>query len=256
MFNANIAVIYLIFTVVGICFSWFSSSKTGASTYDSNIYRVMGHYGAGKIVVPPGSAVPLVNVTPMGTGLALVGAMLISALFHFIYAIDCRRLYTLSLIDRCNAMRWAQFGITHTILAMIVAQMLGTVTYDFLMASLMFLPCLGIMGYFEDRSFPCSPTMGNVSVLGAALLLLAYWIVVVTNFVYRYTDAAVPPPAYMWIALVGLFLYDILFFIMPWIQYRQRLGYFTVEVVQNIALVAISGIILVCVCWALADQQT
>jgi hypothetical protein len=197
----------------------------------------------------------MVTLTPSGTSLALLGAMIVGAVFHFIYAVDCRRLYTLLLVDRCNGMRWVQFGIIHTILALVVAQMLGTSTFDFLFFGFLGLPCLAILGYFADKAFPCCPTITNVVILGTALLLLAYWIPVITNFAYRNKDAGMTAPAYMWVALFFLAAFDFLVLMSPIIQARTRVSYFVTETMSALGLVVISAIVMVTVGWALSEQQ-
>lgn len=198
----------------------------------------------------------MVTLTPWGTSLAMMGALIVGALFHFVYAMDCKRLYTLLLVDRCNGMRWAQYAIIRTILGLVVAQLLGTTTFDFLMFALLALPCLGVLGYFGDRAYPCCPCMVNMVIVGTALIMLAYWIPVITNFAYRNEDAGMSAPAYMWIALFLLAFYDLLIFATPFIQFRTRVSYFIIETVSTVALVVISAIILVCVGWALADQNS
>ncbi len=253
-FNANIAVLYVALAIIAIILTWFSSGKTGASTFDSNVYRLAGHY-ASNLVVPPPTALSMVTLTPWGTSLALMGALIVGALFHFVYAVDCKRLYTLLLVDRCNGMRWAQFAIIHTILGLVVAQLLGTTTFDFLMFALLALPCLGVLGYFGDRSYPCCPCMGNMVIVGTGLIMLAYWIPVITNFAYRVDDSNVTAPPYMWIALFLFAIHDIMIFAAPLIQFRTRVSYFITEMINTLSLVVISAIILVCVGWALAEQQ-
>lgn len=254
-FNANIAILYITMATIAGIITWFAGAKTGAATFDSNVYRLTGRY-SGNTVVPPAGTASLVNLTPQALSLALLGALLCGALFHMVYALDLRRLYTLMLVDRCNSMRWAQFAIVHTLLALIVAQMLGTTTFDFMWFCLLALPILGILGYFGDRAYPCYPCMVHVVIIGVAIILLAYWVPVLTNFTYRYMDASTPPPAYMWIALVGLALFDIIFFAMPFIQARQRISYFVFEMLHSIGLLIISAVILATVAWALADQRT
>jgi hypothetical protein len=254
-FNANVGILYVALAVIAAILAWFSSTKSGAATFDSNVYRLSGHY-VGNDVVPPAGATSMVTLTPWGTALALMGALIIGAMFHFVYAADCRRMYTLLLIDRCNGMRWAQFGIIHTILALIVAQILGTTTFDFLMFALLALPCLGILGYFGDKSYPCCPCMSNVVIVGTALIMLAYWIPVITNFAYRVSDSRVAAPPYMWIALFLLLFYDAIVLVAPIIQARCRLSYFLTETINSIGLVVISAVILICVGWALADQNS
>ncbi len=254
-FNANIAVLYVALATVAIILSWLGSTKTGPATFDSNVYRLSGNY-SGNLVVPPSGVTSMVTLTPWGTGLALAGALVVGAMFHFVYASDYKRLYTLFIVDRCNGMRWAQFGIVHTILALIVAQLLGTKTFDFLFFTLLALPCLGVLGYFGDRSYPCCPFMVNIMIVGTALIMLAYWIPVITNFAYRNSDAGIAAPAYMWIALFALLIYDVLIFASPFIQARGRISYFIAETVSSLSLLVISGIILVCVSWGIGDQKT
>lgn len=253
-FNANIAILYVGMAVIAIILAWFSSTKSGAATFDSNVYRLNGHYSSND-VIPPAGATSLVSLTPWGTALALTGALVVGALFHFVYATDCRRLYTLLLVDRCNGMRWAQFGIIHTILCLITAQLLGTTTFDFLMFGVLALPVLGVLGYFGDRAYPCCPCMVNVVIIGTLLIMAAYWVPVITNFAFRMADSGINAPAYMWIALFLLFFYDIWIFISPFLQARTRMSYFMTEVINTVALIVISAIILVCVGWALADQN-
>lgn len=197
----------------------------------------------------------MVSLTPWGTALTLTGALVVGALFHFVYATDCRRLYTLSLVDRCNGMRWAEFAVIHTILCLIVAQLLGTTTFDFLMFGLIALPVLGILGYFGDRSYPCNPTMMNITIVGTLLIMVAYWVPVITNFAYRMGDSGINAPAYMWIAMFFLLFYDVWIFLAPFVQSRTRTSYFMMEIVGAVALALISVVILVCVGWALADQN-
>lgn len=254
-FNANIAVFYTILAIVAIILTSFSATKIGAATFDSNIYRLSGHY-SGNYVIPPSSVTSMVTLTPWGTSLALMTALIIGSMFHFIYALDYKRLYTLFLLDRCNGMRWAQFGIIHTILALIVAQLLGTTTFDFMMFAVLALPCLGVLGYFGDKAYPCCPCMVNIVIFGTALILIAYWIPVITNFSYRYSDSGVNPPAYMWIALFLFAFFDILVFLAPIIQARVRASYFFTETISSLGLAVISTIILACVGWALAAQNS
>lgn len=252
-FNANMGVLYILLTGVAVIIVWFSSTKTGAASFDTNIYRLTNKY-SGNQVVPPAGTSSLVALTPMGTALALLGALALAAMFHFVYALDCRRLYTLLLVDRCNGMRWAQYAIVHTVLAMIVAQMLGTTTFDFMMFALLALPCLGVLGYLGDRAYPCSPHMVYATILGSAVLLLAYWIPVITNFAYRNADSPYWAPAYMWVALAAFFIYDVFLFVSPWIQSRHRPSYFFVETFHSMGLLLISTVVVIAVGWALADQ--
>lgn len=254
-FNANVAILYVILAVVALVVTWFNSRKIGASPFDSNVYRLVGNYYSDNTVTPPATVASLVNLTPHGLSLVLFAALMLGSLFHFIYALDIRRLYTLLLVDRCNGMRWAQFAIIHTLLAIVVAQMLGTTTFEFLWLVLFAFPLIGILGYFNDRSYPCSPCLSNVAILGTGLIMLAYWVPVITNFTYRFIDSNMAPPVYMWIAMIGLFLFDLMIFVAPWIQSRQRLSYFVFEMLHTIALLIISIIVLVCVIWALADQK-
>lgn len=253
-FNANVAVLYVFLSVVAIILAWYGSTKTGGATFDSNIYRLSGHYDV-NIVVPPAGTTSMVALTPSGTALALIGAFIVGALFHFVYAVDCHRLYTLLLVDRCNGMRWAQFAIVHTVLALVVAQLLGTTTFDFLFFALLALPCLGVLGYFGDRAYPCCPHMVNAVICGTALIMLAYWVPVITNFAYRNEDAGINAPAYMWIALFLFAAYDIIVFVFPFIQSRSRMSYFLTETISTLCLMVISAIVLACVGWALADQN-
>lgn len=253
--NANLAVLYIALAAIAAVITWFSSTKTGAATFDSNIYRLVGRY-AGNYVVPPAGTASLVNLTPQGLSLVLLAALVIGALFHAVYALDCRRLYTLLLVDRCNGMRWAQFAVIHTLIALVVAQMTGTATFDFMWFGLLGLPILGVLGYFADRAYPCCPIMVNMVIFGTAIVLLAYWVPVITNFWYRCTDTGRSAPAYMWIALVALGIFDILLFASPFIQARQRISYFIAETTHTIALLILSTVILVAVGWALADQTS
>lgn len=254
-YNANVGILYVALSVIVVIYAWFNSTKVGAATFDTNVYRLAGHY-SGNTIVPPAGTSSLVTLTPMGTGLALLGATILGALFHFVYALDCRRLYTLLVVDRCNGMRWAQYALIHTILALIVAQLTGTTTFDFLMFGLLALPVLGVLGYFADKSYPCCPHMMNVVFLGTAILFVAYWIPVMTNFIYRYIDATIPPPVYMWIALISFLLYDIFVFLAPWIQSRSRVMYLHAEIAHSMSLVIITTIIVICVGWALTDQTS
>lgn len=253
-FNANIAVLYVGLAIIAAVLAWFGSTKNGSATFDSNVYRLIGHY-SGNDVIPPAGATSIVSLTTWGTALALMGALIVGALFHFVYAADCQRLYTLLLVDRCNGMRWAQFGVIHTILCLVVAQLLGTTTFDFLMFGLLALPVLGVLGYFGDRSYPCCPCMTNVVIIGTLLIMLAYWVPVITNFAFRMSDSNVAAPAYMWIAMFLLFFYDVWIFVSPFLQARTRMSYFMMEIISSVSLIIISIIILGCVGWALAAQN-
>lgn len=253
-FNANIAVLYVALAVVAAVLTWFVGRKSGAATFDTNVYRLRGHYQL-NYVVPPAGTASLVNLTPQGVGLVLICALVVGAFFHVIYAFDFRRLYTLLLIDRCNTMRWAQFAIVHTLLALIVAQLLGTTTLDFLWLGLLALPVLGVLGYFGDRAYPCDPSMVNVVIIGMVIMFIGYWVPVIMNFAYRCAEANRAAPAYMWIAMVSLILYHILLFASPFIQARQKTSYFILETLHALALLVVSALILISVAWALADQQ-
>lgn len=252
-FNANVGILYGALAVISIVLVWFSSSKTGGATFDSNLYRLFGHYSR-NTVVPPASTLSLVNLTPHGIGLILLAALILGALFHAVYAVDSRRLYTLLLVDRCNGMRWSQFALIHTLLAVVVAQLLGSTTFDFLWFTLFAMPILGILGYFADKSYPCCPTTINVVMIGMAILILGYWVPVIMNFAYRYSDAQLAPPAYMWLALFALALFDIFIFVGPILQSRQKLSYFVVETMNTLALLSVSAVVLVAVGWAMTDQ--
>ncbi len=196
----------------------------------------------------------MLTLSPHGASLILLGALLICALFHFVYAVDHRRLYTLFLVDRCNTMRWAQFGLMHTALAMVVAQLVGVCTFDFMVMSMLMLPCLGVVGYFGDRAYPCCPRMAAVAVFGIALILLGFWIPVITNFAYRNSEAGVAAPAYMWIALIALLIFDVVFFVSPIIQLRLHFSYFLIETMSTVGLMILSAVILGALGWALNDQ--
>lgn len=257
-FNANIAVIYVTMTIVAIVVIWFSTRKSGPATFDTNVYRLTNRY-IGNLVVPPAGAASMVNMSTQGIGLVIVAALLIGAFFHVVYALDCRRLYTLLLVDRCNGMRWAQFALIHTLIAVAVAQLLGSTTFDFLWFCLLALPVLGVLGFFADRSYPCCPKLVNTMILGTALILIAYWVPVMTNFTYRALDAANGAraiPSYMWIALFSLLIFDVLVFAMPFFQARQRVSYFLIETMHTLLILIITVIILACVAWALCDQQS
>lgn len=255
-FNANVGILYLALAAVSMILAWFNSSKTGASTFDTNIYRLEGNYTGNNLVVPPSGLASLVTITPWGANLILSIVLLIGGLFHFIYATDFKRLYTLLLIDRCNTMRWVQFAIVHTGIALLLAQLMGTTTYDFMMFGIFALPCLGVLGYFSDRSYPCCPCMSHVALVGTALLFIGYWVPVITNFSYRYADSGLAPPAYMWIALFLLAAYSIFIFISPILQSRGKISYFILETVHALALLMISAIAVVCMGWALSNQNT
>ena len=252
-FNANIGIIYVALAIIAVIITWFGNTKTGGATFDTNIYRLSFRFYGNTVIPPPGTT-SMVTLTPIGTSLALLGALILGGIFHFVYAVDYRRQYTLKLIDRCNGMRWAEFAIIHTILALVVAQLLGTTTFDFMFFCLLALPCLGVLGYFGDRSYPCCPHITNIVILGMALVFLAYWVPVITNFAYRNSDAGLSAPPYMWIALFSLAIFDIIVFVTPWIQARQRPSYFFIETASSAGLLVISAIILSMIGWALADQ--
>lgn len=249
-FNANVAILYLALAVIMVIVAWFGSSKTGPAAFDSNVYRLEGHYSAQGMAVPPPTARSLVTLTPWGSALALLGALLIGAMFHFVFAIDFKRQYTLLLVDRCNGMRWAQFAIIHTILAIVIAQMVGCCSFDFLFLALFVLPGLGVLGYFADRAYPCCPRMMNAVTLGTAIIMVGYWVPVITNFAYRQQSA----PPYMWIALITLGILDFVFLITPLVQSRSHMSYFIGEMGGTLLLVLVSAIVLTCVSWALTDQ--
>lgn len=256
LLNLNLGIFYLILMIVTIVFGVKRSNVT-EPFYDSNLYRLKGTYNSLNRIDGPATAVSLASLSPSGIAYIIATALGICALFHFVYAIDLKRMYTLMLVDKCNAMRWAQIGIAFMLMGIATAELLGSMSMEFYIMAILTLPLIGIFGFFIDKHYPCYPYLLYWAFAGFLMVLIGYWTSVGVTFAYRVIDAPGGPgaiPGYMYMALASLALYSLVLLVGPILMQRTRLNYFKSEIIQTFLLFIMLAITSGSIIWAVSNS--
>ncbi len=251
--NANIGILYLALAVSAVAIYFYIGSKN-INTFDKNLYTLRNVFNG---IFPIGNAVASPTIDTSTPTLLFLMMMLffVNMLFHFGYAIDFKRAYTVMLMDRSNKLRWIQFAITNTILTLFTAHLTGTTSFDFFIVSLLALPAAGGFGYIMDKSNPCFPGMFWVSYLGLILLaFIAPWCVIAYNFSVHTIDSGVFPPGYTYTALVALATFHLILVTLPYIQTRSRIKYSSVELIHSFILFGVSAALFGILVWSILNS--
>lgn len=249
--NANLGILYLALAAATLSIYFYLGTGTVA-TYDKNLYNLRNIYSAtgGTIM---GTAAPSSTVTINTACVLILFTMLFvtNMLFHFGYALDYKRAYTIMLIDRCNKLRWIQFAIVNTLLALYVAQISGTNSFDFFLAALFFLPVGGILGFLMDKYYPCFPGLFWIAYLGLFLAIgVAYWSPVITNLAIHWMDSNGTMLPYIFVAGASLMVFHLLIVLLSYIQTRTKIRYPTIEIIHSFLMFALCTAMIGSFAWA------
>lgn len=248
--NANLAVLYLAIGIATFVIFWYLGDRP-IKTFDPNLYSLRNAYNGQNVIGP---AIPTVVTTTNSPFLLILMMMLCltNFIFHTIYAMDIKRAYTIMLVDRCNFARWIQFALVNTALSLVVAHMLGTTSFDFVLSGIFFLPMIGIVGYIMDKSYPCLPDYFWPVYIGFFLLLVgAFWSTVITNFVTHSIDSGGKTNSYLYFGLVMLAIFHIIMFFLPYVSSRLKIKYTTVELLTSFLLFGLTAAVIGFICWSI-----
>lgn len=251
--NANIGILYMALAVAAVSIYFYLGNRV-MTTFDKNIYTLRNVYNG---VFPIGNAVASATIETSTPTLVFLMMMLFftNMLFHFGYAIDFKRAYTVMLIDRCNKLRWIQFAITNTILTLFAAHISGTTSLDFFLIGLLALPAAGAFGFLMDKTSPCFPGMFWVSYIGLiALTFLAPWAVIVYNFSVHSIDSGVFPPGYLYTGIIALATFHLILIVLPYIQTRSKIKYSSIELLHSFMLFAVSAAMFGVLVWLILNS--
>ncbi len=252
--NANLGILYLALTAATLSV-YFYIGGGEVTTYDKNLYTLRNTYSASGSTIM-GSAATSSTISINVPCVLIIFAMLFftNMIFHFGYALDYKRAYTIMLIDRCNKLRWIQFAIVNTVLSLFVAQIAGTNSFDFFLAGLFFLPVAGILGFLMEKYYPCFPGLFWIAYLGLFLVMaVSYWSPVGTNLAVHWMDSRSTMLPYIFVGVSALFAFHLLVLLLAYIQTRTKMQYSTAEIIYSFLMFALSTAMIGVFSWAVVD---
>ena len=181
---------------------WLVSLESRKQTTVENISFPIGEY---NMPIGDGRDHGSVTLSPILIGLIIFTA--VTAMVHLLVYTSAT--YQNENVDRGqNWVRWMEYAITATIMAVVIALTCGTNSTDSLILIAVATACCMICGYISERTALTDRPVSRAATGIGWLLMMTVFGLIIRRFssIYSQTTAAtgVGPPAFVWVIVVSM----------------------------------------------------